>query len=142
MTTQPKPIPPRGTDKFSQYVGELLIGYNNGLKIEGKLLNGGEYRWITCPSWAWDLYDYRIAQTPPPKTRRYETREEFMALVPTHGSFLVRRKSDGESATARIHINVGHHCVLTHDFPNIGPDNFRDYEKSLDGGKSWHELGV
>jgi len=82
-----------------------------------------------------------IAPTQPAKTRRYETREEFMLLVPTHGCFLVRRKSDMVVLTARIYIE-GTDRFISSIPPNISADNFRDYEKSIDGGKSWVDCGV
>ena len=141
MTIEAKQIPPRGTNEFTQYAIGVMAAHTGGALIECAARGKDNWDYLSNPAWDWNC-DYRIAPIPPPKTRRYETFEEFMLLVPTHGNFLVRRKSDGEISTAYIVVVKCDSYIHVQSFSNIGRSNFRDYEKSIDGGKSWVDCGV
>jgi len=142
MTTQPEQIPPRGTKEFARYAAETMMAGAAGQTIKISMKDPNNFIGDAAVSWDWDRFDYRIAPTPPAKTRRYETFEEFMLLVPSHGNFLVRRKSDGEISSAYFIVSKNNTYIHVHTFSNIDRSNFRDYKKSLDGGKSWVDCGV
>lgn len=86
---------------------------------------------------------YRIKPTP---TRRWYTRDEFMALFASWPSkFLI--KSEGEIRSAQLVVTNDSHYVLgssnPYDVPSMIQDgHFKGDHYSHDGGKTWHLFGV
>ena len=134
MTTDHK-IPQRTTLEFTRYAADVMFAYLEGKEIEHSNAGFNSFHKIDIPPWQWDYYDYRIK---PEKTWRWYTAEEFYALVPTHGCFLIRKIGH-----QTIHIaEVVCDCLFSSIGYTVGKTNFTEYEKSIDGGKSWQRFGV
>lgn len=61
MTTQPKQIPPRGSDKFTRHCITVMAASLAGANIETSMRERSNWRAVSVFAWDWANQNYRIA---------------------------------------------------------------------------------
>jgi hypothetical protein len=148
MTTVPNNFNPQIPDRsdakaFAAYAAGVMQAFAEGRPIAVRSVGLHVWDVMPFPLWAWGSSVYAVIPEPTPPTYRWPTDEEWLRrFTDLRWQAVLVRGFGFPVSSGRLVLDDGEWKVATYTGRSIGQRNYLEYERSLDGGKTWRNPGI